>query len=173
MLPIFNYNSRSFTILAIIFIACLAYYNISDKSSSEVEVPNSAAGARYVMEIDPNNPDKTWWERAILFVFGREINKKIEHNKQLKELPTGTTTDGYISKVGDKALIVYYSTNPMPPFMPSPEEVIIGKNNLPKDVDKMLIGLRVGDKREFKSGNTNYHIELISIIEPSRESINE
>jgi hypothetical protein len=172
MLPVFNYNSRSFTTLAVILLAILGYYAFNESSSQNIQTPNSTVGARYVMEVDPGNADKTLWEKFILFVFKSEIDQKIEQNTQVKSLPEPypkITKNNYVSKTGDKVLVIYYATNPLPPFIPSPEEVIIGNNNLPKSVDKMLSGLKVGEKREFKSGDINYHIELIGIVEPTND----
>lgn len=173
MLQIFNYNSRSFTILAVILLGVLAYSSYKSNQSSQIPVQENPAGARYVMEVDPSNPDKTLFEKAILFFFKKDIDKKLEQGKQAPSAPTffKQNENTPASKVGDRVTIIYYQTNPMPVFLPSSEDVIIGNNKLPKIVDEMLIGMKVGEKREFKAGGIHYHIELVDIPRPAEERL--
>ncbi len=165
MLKIFDYNSRSFTTLAIILFIVLGYLSYSKNESNSVPSAESSVGARYTMEIDPNSKDKTLIEKTILFVFQKDIDAKINSNK--KNPPTHTfskNSRASQAKVGDTVAVIYYQTNPMPIFIPDAANVIIGENKLPKAIDAMLVGMEVGEKREFKDGKITYHIELIDIL---------
>ena len=168
MLQIFNYNSRSFTVLAVIFLIFLGYYSYTSNDSSQIPATESPVGARYVLELDPSSTDKTFLEKAILFVFKKDIDKKLDQGKQAPRATAlfHNSENDYATKLGDKVTIIYYQTNPMPVFIPAPEDVMIGNNKLPKTVDEMLVGMKAGEKREFKVGGVNYHIELIDIQKP-------
>lgn len=172
MLQIFNYNSRSFTILAIVFFLFLGYLSHKNNESSTIPVPENPSGARYVMEIDPASADQTFIEKVILYIFKDDIDKKLAGGKQSPPAPTFAhrNENTYTTKLGDKVTIIYYQTNPVPVFIPPAEEVTIGNNKLPKIVDEMLVGMKVGEKREFKAGNNNYHIELVDVARPEGDN---
>lgn len=80
MFKIFDYNSKAFTLLAIIFICVLIYLNKDDSKYKTI----SANGAKYNIEIDPNSKHQTFKDKLILMLFKDRIDQGIENQSTKK-----------------------------------------------------------------------------------------
>lgn len=126
----------------------------------------SASGAKYTIEVDPSvkYSDKTFYEKAIMFLFSEKINQGLE-SKGNNAKPAGGMihASGQVAKIDDKVTIIFHKTNPLPLILPSPVEVVVGSSTLPPELNKALAGMHIGQRREYAIGSNLYDVMLLQI----------
>jgi hypothetical protein len=72
MPPIFDYSSRTFTIMAIIFLMILVYLSHKDNTPT-VE-------SNYVEKSSTENSEKTFFDKVLLLIFKDDISRPSKSN---------------------------------------------------------------------------------------------
>ena len=165
MVPIFNYNSRAFTILAVCFILAIVYFSEKENGihADVSNVGRATSGAKYVIEVDPtkSKSDQPWYVRVALAFVGNKISSPPASS------PTdvlGGEHDMSKARMGSRVSVVYYRIMPKPDALPQPVELVLGSGTLPKEVENEIIGMSVGQKRVFTMGGEDYVITLVDIL---------
>jgi hypothetical protein len=157
-MPMIDYNSKFFTFFIIGFLIFLLYKNggysngsffPSDKNrlnSSEKTGPQAV----FSYTIDPSKP-KSFIDTMLLNLAEKDKLAR-EDSKENKPI-----------SLGDKVELLYRTNKDN---KPNRIKTVIGSRQLPEQIEKFLIGLKVGDIREIeidKTNNSYKNIEIISV----------
>lgn len=162
----FNYNSKTFTILAIIFMMILIYQNQKRSGNYGFNDDEQAVIGRYNIEVNPKKPESemTFVEKVLLWSFGEKLKSAENQNTVIDRMPSHGDSEEQRKnpiKKGDKVLLTISDVNedkPKEPLM-----ILVGDAMQGAEIDDAVIGLKVNDVRMVKVKDKTYHIAIIAV----------
>lgn len=151
---IFDYNSKIFTFLSICLMGWLIWNEPSHKPKRDFlkNEQSCVKNAKWQINIDPNDPNLRWYEKAALYLSGHSTKSNPNHDAlKAKRL----------CKIGESVLILLFPKEAGYKTM-NPIQVKIGNGDVPKEVDDALLEMYAGQEKDLVIGDIRYTLKVIS-----------